>query len=174
MCPLGFSPRFSQGENICSGPQRTALPHSQLYDRQEKAVESFKKIISICKNTLGYLGEVFQENCYYKTITRFSSPGSPSTLRHGYFRCSSDTHSLIRSSTFSKHAWQPWAVPCSHVGCCPGGTRASWKARCIPACVHRGGGALGLPLPQERRSCFLCFALFPICKHSSQISIILV
>lgn len=42
MCPLGFSPRFSQGENICSGPQRTVLPHSQLYNRQEKAVYKLK------------------------------------------------------------------------------------------------------------------------------------
>jgi hypothetical protein len=37
-CPWGFSCRFSQGEYICSGLQRIRLSHSQLYNRQEKAV----------------------------------------------------------------------------------------------------------------------------------------
>lgn len=66
MCPLGFSPRFFQGENICLSLQRLVLPYSQLYNRQEKAVYKFFKKISISESALGYLGEVFQENCYYK------------------------------------------------------------------------------------------------------------
>jgi hypothetical protein len=67
-----LSPDFLRERTYAQAPENYTPTLTAVQQARKKLCTSLKNIISSCKSAQGYLQEVFQENCYYKNITRFS------------------------------------------------------------------------------------------------------